>query len=170
MVLDPFCGCATTPVAAERLGRQWVGMDIWTGAFDVVKHRMEDNRQLLADPDPQVHYSTAAPVRSDAGQQAAPELVIKQQITEPPGPRMPHAEMKDALVGQKGTICQGCDRRFDDPRYLDLDHNTPRSDGGLNHISNRLLLCGPCNRAKSNTLTLSGLRRLNRQNGWMAAG
>ncbi len=21
MVLDPFCGCATTPVAAERLGR-----------------------------------------------------------------------------------------------------------------------------------------------------
>ena len=27
-VLDPFCGCATTPVAAERLGRQWVGMDI----------------------------------------------------------------------------------------------------------------------------------------------
>ena len=29
VVLDPFCGCATTPVAAERLGRKWVGMDIW---------------------------------------------------------------------------------------------------------------------------------------------
>ena len=27
-VLDPFCGCATTPIAAERLKRQWVGMDI----------------------------------------------------------------------------------------------------------------------------------------------
>ena len=26
VVLDPFCGCATTPIAAERLGRQWVGM------------------------------------------------------------------------------------------------------------------------------------------------
>lgn len=25
IVLDPFCGCATTPIAAERLGRQWVG-------------------------------------------------------------------------------------------------------------------------------------------------
>jgi len=24
IVLDPFCGCATTPIAAERLGRQWV--------------------------------------------------------------------------------------------------------------------------------------------------
>ncbi len=29
IVLDPFCGCATTPIAAERLKRQWVGMDIW---------------------------------------------------------------------------------------------------------------------------------------------
>ena len=28
IVLDPFCGCATTPIAAERLGRQWVGRDI----------------------------------------------------------------------------------------------------------------------------------------------
>ena len=25
MVLDPFCGCATACVAAEKLGRQWVG-------------------------------------------------------------------------------------------------------------------------------------------------
>ena len=30
-------------------------------------------------------------------------------------------------------------------------NHTPRSDGGLNHISNRILLCSPCNRAKSNT-------------------
>ena len=47
-------------------------------------------------------------------------------------------------------------------------HEKPRSDGGLNHISNRILLCGPCNRAKSNIYTLSGLRRLNKKNGWMA--
>ena len=26
-VLDPFCGCATAPVAAEKLGRKWVGID-----------------------------------------------------------------------------------------------------------------------------------------------
>ena len=42
-VLDPFCGCATTPVAAERLGRQWVGMDIWDGAKDIVLQRLQDN-------------------------------------------------------------------------------------------------------------------------------
>ena len=28
VVLDPFCGCATTLEAAHRLGRQWVGIDI----------------------------------------------------------------------------------------------------------------------------------------------
>ena len=90
-------------------------------------------------------------------------------MAEPDGPHMSRAEMYEYLLAQHGQRCQGCDRVFDDPRYLELDHNTPRSDGGLNHITNRVLLCGPCNRAKSNTYTLSGLRRLNRANGWMAS-
>jgi len=40
-VLDPFCGCATTPVAAEKLGRQWIGMDIWDGAHKQVLERFQ---------------------------------------------------------------------------------------------------------------------------------
>jgi len=76
--------------------------------------------------------------------------------------------MYEHLLDQHGAKCQGCDRVFDDPRYLELDHNTPRSDGGLNHISNRILLCGPCNRLKSNQYTLSGLRRQNEKHGYMA--
>ena len=166
-VLDPFCGCATTPIAAERLGRQWVGMDIWDGALGIVKQRMEDNRQLLADI-PTIHYETTPPVRTDGGMEAAPFIQVTERYAEPDGPRMSRAEMYAYLLAQHGPKCQGCDRMFDDPRYLELDHNTPRSDGGLNHITNRVLLCGPCNRAKSNTYTLSGLRRLNRANGWMA--
>ena len=61
MVLDPFCGCATTPIAAERLGRQWVGMDIWDGAHQEVIRRMQANRQLLADANPSVHLETTPP-------------------------------------------------------------------------------------------------------------
>ena len=64
--------------------------------------------------------------------------------------------------------CQGCEGTFDDPRYLELDHNTPRSDGGINHISNRILLCRPCNQLKSNRFTLSGLWRENKREGYMA--
>ena len=36
------------------------------------------------------------------------------------------------------------------------------------NFANRVLLCGPCNKAKSNTYTLFGLRRLNRANGCIA--
>ena len=81
---------------------------------------------------------------------------------------MSREQMYRHLLGQHGPTCQGCDRTFDDPRYLELDHNTPRSDGGLNHISNRILLCTPCNREKSNTYTLTGLRRKNKKLNFMA--
>ena len=69
--------------------------------------------------------------------------------------------MYEYLLAQYGARCQGCDRIFDDQRYLQLDHNTPRADGGITHNSNRILLCGPCNQLKSNIYTLSGLRREN---------
>ena len=175
IVLDPFCGCATTPIAAERLGRQWAGMDIWDGAHEMVIKRLQD--EGLAGPGGetdrlitfgQVHYETQPPERTDRGEKAAPFLQVTEKYAEPDGPRMSRADMYEYLLAQRGQRCQGCDREFDDPRYLELDHNTPRSDGGLNHITNRVLLCGPCNRAKSNTYTLSGLRRLNKKNGWLA--
>ncbi len=115
-----------------------------------------------------MRFTADLPVRTDAGEDAAPFLRVKEIIREPEGRKMSRAEMYDFLLTHYGPKCQGCDRVFDDPRYLELDHNTPRSDGGLNHISNRILLCGPCNRAKSNQYTLSGLRRLNKKNGWLA--
>ena len=167
VVLDPFAGCATTPIAAERQGRQWIAMDIWEGAASIVRQRLADSRQLLIDSDPQIHYVTEPPIRTDGGDAAVPFLQVTERYAEPDGPRMSRAAMYDHLLRQHGPKCQGCDRTFDDPRYLQLDHNTPRADGGLNHITNRVLLCGPCNRAKSHIYTLSGLRRLNAANGWM---
>ena len=163
VVLDPFCGCATTLVAAERLGREWVGIDIWERAHEVVVERLEREVGLFGE----VHYETTPPARTDDGETAAPYLRVKQRVKEPDGPRWTRAAMYEHLLEQHGPRCQGCDRAFDDPRYLELDHNTPRSDGGLNHVSNRILLCGPCNRLKSNTFTLSGLRRENKRRGYM---
>jgi DNA modification methylase len=40
IVLDPFCGCGTTLVAAQRLGRQWIGIDISPTAVDLMKRRL----------------------------------------------------------------------------------------------------------------------------------
>ena len=36
MVLDPFCGCGTTVVAAHKLNRRWAGIDIIPFAIDLI--------------------------------------------------------------------------------------------------------------------------------------
>ena len=163
IVLDPFAGCATTLVAAEKLQRKWVGIDIWEKAHDIVINRLELTTGLFGN----VYYETKPPKRTDTGETDAPFLRVKQRIREPDGPKWSRTEMYEYLIEQYGIHCQECDREFDDKRYLELDHNTPRSDGGLNHISNRILLCSPCNRLKSNRFTLSGLRRENKKRGYM---
>ena len=40
VVLDPFCGCATTLVAAQNLGRQWIGIDIHPETRTIVANRI----------------------------------------------------------------------------------------------------------------------------------
>lgn len=166
LVLDPFCGCATTCVAAERQGRRWVGIDIWDGAHEVVLTRMMNEvGRAFARSD--LHYTKKLPKRTDEGEEAIPHLRVKETIKEPKGPKMSRAEMYEYLLEQHGMKCQGCNWTAPDPRYLQLDHNLPRSDGGWNHIRNRVLLCGPCNRLKSNVYTLSGLQLQNKKRGYM---
>jgi site-specific DNA-methyltransferase (adenine-specific) len=42
LVLDPFSGCGTAVVAAERLGRRWIGIDITHLAITLMKKRLYD--------------------------------------------------------------------------------------------------------------------------------
>src|SRR5690606_27862404 len=41
VVLDPFCGCGTATAVAERLGRQWIGIDVTHLAITAIVSRME---------------------------------------------------------------------------------------------------------------------------------
>jgi len=51
-VLDPFCGCATTPVAAEKLKRRWIGMDKFKDTHGIVVDRITDIQwKLIKDDD-----------------------------------------------------------------------------------------------------------------------
>ena len=115
-----------------------------------------------------VTFTADLPERTDDGRPAAPPQPSRQCGSGPAGPELSQAEMQASLLFRQGIKCQGCDRKFDDPRYLEVGHETPRSDGGSNHLSNRVLLCSPCSRAQGNRYTLRGLRRLNRRKGWMA--
>ena len=56
--------------------------------------------------------------------------------------------------------CAGCGRVLES-EFMELDHITPKGEGGADNILNRVLLCRSCNGRKSNTLTMMGLRREN---------
>ena len=43
LVLDPFCGCGTAVVAAEKLKRNWIGIDITHLAITLIKNRLLDS-------------------------------------------------------------------------------------------------------------------------------
>ena len=182
IVLDPFCGCATTTVAAERLGRQWVGMDIWDKAKDEVLRRLQDDwlftQEGAASADVQpmfphtVHYETTTPERTDDNEIAAPTLRLRIRRPVEPWQRISHRSMMNVLAAAQGSgggvICAGCGRVLE-REFMQLDHITPKSDRGANDILNRILLCGPCNRRKRDTLTLRGLLLENKKRdvAWM---
>ena len=42
IILDPFCGCGTTVHAAEKLNRQWIGIDVTHLAIGLIETRLYD--------------------------------------------------------------------------------------------------------------------------------
>ena len=133
VILDPFCGCATACIAAERLGRQWVGIDISEKAYELVIDRMRREVSLGDEDLPAlfgtVTHRTDVPKRTDAD---APR-------------RSPN--IKELLYGIQSGRCAGCEIALP-ARLLELDHIIPRSKGGPEIDSNLQLLCGWCNRTK----------------------
>ena len=127
IVLDPFCGCATTMVAADDLQRQWVGIDLSSKAADLVVERIETRQGLFPD----IIHRTDIPQRTDLGKL----------------PRYNSPENKQHLYGQQAGHCSGCRVHFK-MRNLEVDHIIADKKGGTDHIDNLQLLCGHCNRIK----------------------
>ena len=73
IILDPFCGCATTCIAAEKLNRQWIGIDVSVKAYELVKTRLnkevkgenENGQRDLLNYEKEVNYTTTPPKRTD---------------------------------------------------------------------------------------------------------
>lgn len=156
MVLDPFCGCATTLVAAERLNRRWAGIDLSPMAGTLVKRRLQTEgveadmvgeeratRQLLG----RVTALTKPPARSDLG-------TLPNYRTH-----------KHTLFGEQEGVCRGCRNLFPF-RNFTIDHVVPRSKGGSDHVDNLQLLCGACNSIKGDRPQSYLLARLKALDHW----
>ncbi len=128
VLLDPFCGCATACVAAESLGRKWVGIDLSAKAAELVKLR-------LADAMGGLFHDRLVTSRSD---------IPKRTDIEAP---VHYRQNKHVLFGQQEGRCNGCKMAFLF-KVLEVDHVVPRSRGGTDHMDNLQLLCGHCNRTK----------------------
>ena len=49
VVLDPFCGCGTTIDAAQKLGRQWIGIDVTHLAIGLIEKRLTEGYEGEAE-------------------------------------------------------------------------------------------------------------------------
>jgi len=126
VVMDPFCGCATTCVAAQQLGRKWIGIDIEKQAVNILVERLTDAQgQLFKDFVATDHI----PKRSDL------KIVPKSPT------------VKEQLYKAQEGKCHACGEDFK-IWNLEIDHIIPKAKGGGDYYENYQLLCGSCNKIK----------------------
>ena len=126
IVFDPFCGCATTLVAADRHERQWAGIDLSPLAVKLVNARISEDRGALWGG---ANVVDRLPKRTDLG-------VLPNYRTH-----------RHRLYGEQEGVCVGCDTHFPF-KVMEVDHVLPQSRGGTDHSDNLQLLCSHCNRSK----------------------
>ena len=144
LVLDPFCGCATACVAAERLGRLWVGLDRSPRAGILVRQRLRQQDEGVALWAHQVNVTRAIPVRTDGG--SGHRLLSKKQLKPQVFARQRIADGNLAPCAAAGLGCP----HILPIELLELDRLRPGSRGGEYTLANTQLLCGRCNRTKGN--------------------
>ena len=167
VVLDPFCGCATTPIASEKLGRRWIGMDRGVEAYRQVVNRMRKTFPDMVTEGESALIENRRFYRVDMlpGQDNDAPFIVDRVPQEPPKPLLQLTrEQRRALFGLQEGYCLGCGNKPE----LDLmegDHVVPRIQSGPEEMANFQLLCAYCNRVKGGNRTMRQLWNINERDG-----
>jgi len=102
VVLDPFAGCGTAIVAAERMGRHWIGIDITYLAINEIVDRLNEERR---EGHPLVYTLEGTP-KDEAGAVALFEATAAQN-------HKPFEQWAVTLVGGRYNEKRGPDRGVD---------------------------------------------------------
>jgi site-specific DNA-methyltransferase (adenine-specific) len=115
MVLDPFCGCATTCVAAECLQRRWIGIDLSSKSFDLVKLRLEQRG------------------------------IVERVIHRKGNPKLYQQDQTytHTIFGLQDGRCNGCQILFPFSN-MTVDYIVAKSKGSAETPDNLQLLCSGC--------------------------
>lgn len=167
IVLDPFCGCATTPIAAEKLKRRWIGMDRGVEAYRQVVNRvrksfpdMTTEKEVTLIENRRFYCMTKLP-----GQDNNAQFVVEAPSQEMLPPRLNlDRNQKRELFGLQEGHCLGCANK-PDIDLMEGDHVVPRIESGPEEVANLQLLCAYCNRVKGGNRSMRQLWDINERKG-----
>ena len=149
VVLDVFAGCATTAVAAEKLGRRWIACDQSYRSWTMLKRRFYLNGYGLSDMtdstreavgEYKVPFQTAISYtvgpnqlneRTDNDPLRTPDLETKKKelkYSSSWSGKVSKDKVKEIFIKKFGVVCWGCGYKptlpggKPDPRKLEVDH------------------------------------------------
>lgn len=165
-LLHPFCDCGTTIDAAEKNGRDWIGIDVTQLAISLIKNRLQDTyagrMKFVSGPE-----GRAALPRGQADRQVSPTEAIVRIIGEPTTPNeASHLAEQDkyqfqwwalGLVGarpveQKKGADHGIDGKIlfrDDPKAAKPEQIVIQIKGGKTGVKDVRDLRGVLDREKA---------------------
>ena len=98
VVLDPFCGCGTAIEAAQKLNRQWIGIDMTHIAVGLIEQRMKDAFGIKVDV-------SGSPESLEGARDLAAR--DKNQFEQWAVMRIPHMRSKEKPGGDRGIDGMG---------------------------------------------------------------
>lgn len=152
LVFDPFCGCATTLVTADGMGRRWIGCDISPLAVEKLYERLTKDERKGRKNEDAVKPLLTRVIKFDVRDKDEKGRKLRRNDPLPvrtdSGVGFVKRDIRHDLYGKQEGYCFGCwtHQRIE---FMHIDHRNSKHDGGQNDPSNMQLLCAPCNQSKN---------------------